>query len=152
MCPELVLWCWVVLTLGQVLACLAHWDASPVGGRADIGDCCEQGVLPKVAGLPPGDLIEQVRVGPAWQRCRYEDRVLELLVCLPRNVHSGRNRSRIRSRVSAWAITRTGCVITRSSGRYRHWPVRSCSSPDPRTAPLPWHGGAGGSRGAAAIG
>src|SRR6516164_9445475 len=80
MCPELVLWCWVVLTLGQVLACLAHWDASPVGGRADIGDCCEQGVLPKVVGLPPGDLIEQVRVGPAAQRCRYEDRVLELFV------------------------------------------------------------------------
>jgi hypothetical protein len=51
-----------------------------LAGRTDIGDRCEQGVLPEVVGLPPCDLIEQVRVGPAAQCCRYEDRVLELLV------------------------------------------------------------------------
>src|SRR5207244_2691882 len=33
--PEVVLRRWVVLVLGQVLACLAHWDACPVGGGAD---------------------------------------------------------------------------------------------------------------------
>ena len=78
--PEVVLWRWVVLVLGQVLACLAYWSAGPVGGGADVGDGCEQGVLPEVVGLPPGDLFEQVRVGSAAQRYRYEDRVLELCV------------------------------------------------------------------------
>src|SRR5215467_11881791 len=75
-----VLWHWVARVLGQVLAHLAYWDADSVGGGADVGDRCEQGVLPEVVRLPPGDLIEQVRVGPAAQRCRYKDRVLVLLV------------------------------------------------------------------------
>jgi hypothetical protein len=71
--PEMVLWRWVVRVL-------AHCDASPAGGRTDMGGRCEQRVLPEVVALPPGDLIEQVRVGPAAQRCRGEDRVLEFLV------------------------------------------------------------------------
>jgi hypothetical protein len=78
--PEVVLWRWVVLVLGQVLACLAYWGAGPVGGGADVGDGCGQGVLPEVVDLPPGDLFEQVRVGSAAQRCRYEGCVLELCV------------------------------------------------------------------------
>jgi hypothetical protein len=40
----------------------------------------EQGVLPEVVGLPPGDLIEQVRLGPAVEGCRGQHCVLELLV------------------------------------------------------------------------
>src|SRR5690348_16706465 len=78
--PEVVLWRGAVLALGQVLACLAHGDACPAGGRTQIGGGCEQGVLPEVVGLPPGDLIKQVRVGAAVQRGRDQDRVLELLV------------------------------------------------------------------------
>jgi len=39
-------------------------------GRPWPGNGCEQGVLPEVVGLPSGDLIEQVRVGPAAQCCR----------------------------------------------------------------------------------
>ena len=57
-----------------------HGDACSVGGGADVGDRCEQGVLPEVVGLPPGDLVEQVRFSPAAQRGRYEDCVLEFLV------------------------------------------------------------------------
>ena len=65
--PNGSLWRWVARALGQVLACLAHRDARPAGGGADVGDRREQGVLPEVVGLPPGDLIEQVRFGPAME-------------------------------------------------------------------------------------
>ena len=64
--------------LAQLLACLAHWDARPAGGGADAGDHREQGVLPEVVGLPPGDLIEHVRLGPAMEGCRGQHCVLEL--------------------------------------------------------------------------
>jgi hypothetical protein len=50
----------------------------PAGGRADVGDRREQGVLPEVVGLPPGDLIKQVRFGPAVDGCRGQHRVLQL--------------------------------------------------------------------------
>jgi hypothetical protein len=63
--PNWSLWRWAARALGQVLACLAHRHARPDGGGADIGDRREQGVLPEVVGLPPGDLIKQVRFGPA---------------------------------------------------------------------------------------
>ena len=63
---------------GQVLACLAHWDARPAGGGADVGDRREQGVLPEVVGLSPGDLIQQVRFGPSLEGCRGQHCVLEL--------------------------------------------------------------------------
>jgi hypothetical protein len=59
------LWRWVARALAQVLACLAHRDARPAGGGADLGDRRVQGVLPEAVALPPGDLIEQVRFGPA---------------------------------------------------------------------------------------
>jgi hypothetical protein len=101
--PEVVLWRWVVLVLGQVLACLAYWGAGPVGGGADVGDGCEQGVLPEVVDLPPGDLFEQVRVGSAAQRCRTRVAYWSFVFCRPRNVHSGRNRSRIPSSASGSA-------------------------------------------------
>ena len=38
------------------------------------------GVLPEVVGLPPGDLIKQVRFGPAMEVCCGQHCVLELLV------------------------------------------------------------------------
>jgi hypothetical protein len=63
---------------GQVLACLAHRDACPAGGGADVGDCREQGMLPQVGGLPPGDLVDQVRFGPALQGWCGQHCVLEL--------------------------------------------------------------------------
>jgi len=51
---------------GQLLACTVHRNARPAGGGADVGDRREQGVLPKVVGRLPGDLIKQgQRVGPA---------------------------------------------------------------------------------------
>jgi len=67
--------------LVQVLACLAHRDARPAGGGTDAGDRRVHGVLPEVVGLPRGDLIEQVRSGPAvdgrcGQHCVAELRVL----------------------------------------------------------------------------
>jgi hypothetical protein len=66
--------------LGQVLACLAHRHACPAGGGADVGYRREQGVLPEVVGLPPGDLIKQIRIGPAVEGCCGQHCVLELLV------------------------------------------------------------------------
>ena len=55
----------------------------PPGWRgADIGDRREQGVLAEVVGLPLGDLIEQVRFGPAAEGCGGQRRVLELAVLL----------------------------------------------------------------------
>ena len=78
--PDGSLWCRVAGALSQVLACLADRHARPAGGGADVGDGSEQGVLLEVVALPPGDLIEQVRVGPAMKSCRRQHRVLELLV------------------------------------------------------------------------
>src|SRR5437773_5273277 len=77
--PKWSLWRRVAGAPGQVLACLAHRHARPAGGRADIGDRREQGVLPEVVGLPPGDLIKQVRLCPAAQRRRGQGRELKLL-------------------------------------------------------------------------
>ncbi len=37
--------------------------------RVDLGNRCEQGVLPEVGGLPPGDPIKQVRFGPVIEGC-----------------------------------------------------------------------------------
>jgi hypothetical protein len=59
---------------------LAHWHARPTGGGADVGDRREQGVLPEVIGLPPGDLIQQVRFGPAVEGRCCQHGVLELAV------------------------------------------------------------------------
>ena len=78
--PEWQLWRWIARALGQLLACLAHGRAGPVGGGADMGDRCEQGVLPEVVGLPRGDLVEQVRLGAAAPRGRCRDGELELVV------------------------------------------------------------------------
>ena len=78
--PDGSLWCRVAGALGQVLACLAYWHARPAGGGADVGDCREHGVLPEVVRLPPGDLIKQVRVGPAMKSCRGQHCILELVV------------------------------------------------------------------------
>jgi hypothetical protein len=66
--------------LGQLPACLRHWDTGSGGGGADVGDGCEQGVLPEVVGLPPGNLVEQVRLGSAAQRRRAQDGELELAI------------------------------------------------------------------------
>jgi hypothetical protein len=52
--------------------------ATPAGG-ADVGDRREQGVLPEVVGLLPGDLIKQVWFGPAMEGCCGQHCVLELL-------------------------------------------------------------------------
>jgi hypothetical protein len=78
--PKWSLWRRVARVLAQVMACLAHWDARPAGGGADVGDRREQGVLPEVVGLPPGHLIKQVRFGPAVKGCCGQHRVLELRV------------------------------------------------------------------------
>jgi len=59
-----------VRPLGQFLAHLVHRHTRAVGGDADVGNGCEQGVLPKVVSLPPGDLVEQVRLGAPAQRRR----------------------------------------------------------------------------------
>ena len=65
---------------GQVLACLAYGDACLAGGGADVGDRGVEGVLPEVIGLPPGDFIEQVRLGSPVKRRRGQDCVLEFFV------------------------------------------------------------------------
>ena len=66
----------VAQALGQVLACLAYGDACLAGGGADIGDRGVEGVRPKVIGLPPGNLIQKVRLGSPVQRRRGQDCVL----------------------------------------------------------------------------
>src|SRR6516162_437563 len=76
--PNGSLWCYAARALGQVLACLAYRHARPASGGPDVGDGREQGVLPEVVALPPGDLIQQVRVGPAMKGCRGQHCVLEL--------------------------------------------------------------------------
>src|SRR5882762_1391888 len=63
--------------LGEVMACLAYRYARPAGGGADVGDGREERVPPQVVGLPPGGLIEQVRLGPAMDGCCGQHRVLE---------------------------------------------------------------------------
>ena len=50
-------------------AYLRHRYARPVSGGTDIGDRCEQGVLPEVVGLPPCDLLQQVGLDSAAE-CR----------------------------------------------------------------------------------
>jgi hypothetical protein len=62
----------------EVLACLADRDARPARGGADAGDRRVHGVLPEVVGLPVGDLLQQVRFGPAADRRRGQDCALEL--------------------------------------------------------------------------
>src|SRR3984893_19272626 len=71
---------WVARAPGQVLACLTHRHARPARGGADEADRREQAVLPEVIGLPPGDLIQQIRFGPAMEGRRGQHRVLEFLV------------------------------------------------------------------------
>ena len=78
--PNWSLWRWVARALSQVLARLGHRHARPGGGSSDVGNRCEQGVLPEVVGLPPGALLHQVRFGPAAEGCRGQHRVLELVV------------------------------------------------------------------------
>jgi hypothetical protein len=68
----------VARALSQILACLAHRDARPAGGGADVGDRRDQCVQPEVAGLPSGDLIKQVRFGPALESGCGQHRVPEL--------------------------------------------------------------------------
>ena len=68
--PHWSLWRRMARALGKVLACLAHRHGRPAGGGADVSDRREQDVLPEVVALPPGDLIKQIRLGPAAQgRC-----------------------------------------------------------------------------------
>jgi hypothetical protein len=64
--------------LVEVLACLADRDARPARGGADAGDRRVHGVLPEVVGLPVGDLLQQVRFGPAVDGRRGQDGVLQL--------------------------------------------------------------------------
>jgi len=63
---------------GQFPAGLGHGHSGPVCGGADVQDRGEECVLPEVVGLPPGDLVEQVRLGAAVKRGGGEHRVLEL--------------------------------------------------------------------------
>src|SRR6185437_3490376 len=66
--------------LAEIMACLTDRDARPAGGGADAGDRRVHGVVPEVVGLPVGDLLQQVRLGPAVDGRRGQDRVLELRV------------------------------------------------------------------------
>src|SRR5260221_4589205 len=75
--------CLLLRRQGQLLACLAHGCTGPVGGSTDVRDRCEQGILPEVVGLPPGDLVQEIGLGAAAQRGGGEDGELELVV-LPR--------------------------------------------------------------------
>jgi len=62
------------------LQCLAYRDACPAGGGAEVGDRGEQGVLPEIVSLPPGDLIQQVRFGSGAQRRGCQHGELKLLL------------------------------------------------------------------------
>jgi hypothetical protein len=75
-----VLWFWIGRARGQFLACLSEGHAGLAGGGPDVGDRREQRVLPEVVGLPPGDLVQQVRLGPAVQGRRSQDGELQFLV------------------------------------------------------------------------
>ncbi len=77
---EWYLWRWVARVPGQLLACVAHGRTGPVGGSTDVGDRCEQGKLPEVVGLPPGDLVQEIGLGSAAQRGGGQDGELELVV------------------------------------------------------------------------
>jgi len=63
--------------LVEVFACLTDRDARTAGGGADVGDRGIHGVLPEVVGLPPRDLIEEVRLGSAADGCCSQDCVLD---------------------------------------------------------------------------
>lgn len=69
--------------LAEVLTRLTDRDARPAGTCSDIGDRRLRGVLPEVVGLPPGDLVKQVRLGLAVARTTY----CSLEFCLPRKAH-----------------------------------------------------------------
>jgi hypothetical protein len=62
----------------QFLVWLAHRDARPTGGGADVCDRRVHGVLPEIVGLPGSDLVKQVRLGPAMGSRRGQHRVLKL--------------------------------------------------------------------------
>lgn len=75
----------------------------PAGGGADVGDRRVHGVLPDVVGLPRGDLVKQVRLGPPWTPAAASTAYWNFAFCRPRKVASGRNRSRSPSRGSGSA-------------------------------------------------
>ena len=52
---------------GEFLAGLRHRQVGAAGGGADVQDRGEERVLPEVVGLPPSDLLKQVRLGAAVQ-------------------------------------------------------------------------------------
>jgi hypothetical protein len=45
---------------------LGEWGSCLAGGGTDVGDCGVEGVLPEVIGLPSGDFVRQIRLGPPW--------------------------------------------------------------------------------------
>jgi hypothetical protein len=97
---------------GQFPAHLRHRHACPVSGDMDIGDRCEQGVSPEVIDLPPCHLIERVGLDSAAKcRCR-EHSEPELVILRPRNLRSGRNRSRIPSRGTESPWLAGGATVT----------------------------------------
>jgi hypothetical protein len=51
-----------------------------VGRSAAVGDRRVERVLPKVIGLPPDGLVEEVGFSPVMHSCRGQDGVLQLLV------------------------------------------------------------------------
>lgn len=65
---------------GRVARMPGQGNTRPVGGGTDVGDGCEQRVLPEVVGLSPDNFVEQVGLGPAMQGCRDQHGLLELLV------------------------------------------------------------------------
>jgi hypothetical protein len=75
----------------------AHWDARPAGGGTDVGDCCEQGVLPEVVRVPPGNLGDQIRLGSAAERGRGQHSELKLVV--PPSAECALRRRRYRASV-----------------------------------------------------
>ncbi len=78
---EWSIWRWVAGALAQDLA---YRHARLSGGDVDVGDRREQCVLPEVVSLPPpGDLIKEVRFGPAVESCSGWHCVLGLLVLPP---------------------------------------------------------------------
>jgi hypothetical protein len=76
--PEVVIMVPAARVLSQVLACVAYRQARPAGGCADVGHRREQGVLPVVVGLPPGNPIKWGWFGPALEGCCGQHRVWEL--------------------------------------------------------------------------
>ena len=70
----------IAQVVGEFPACLGHRHTRPAGGGADVGNGCEQRVLPEIVGLPPDNFLKQVGFGPAMQGCRGLHGLLELLV------------------------------------------------------------------------